>query len=113
MSNTPVGTIPVEQLAPLNEETRITMRDEFKISFILAVLYFLFLFAVPVLNWKAPGLMKSTLWGGMSLTWFLTGIVAMFVAFAVAALHVYFYQKRFLHTSSEQRTDSFEKAVNH
>jgi len=87
--------VNVKDLPPLDAEVREVMKSEFNLGFWLAVVYFIFLFAVPILNWTAPGLMKARVWGGMSLTWFLTSIFAMILAFLIAAIHVYFYQNKF------------------
>ncbi len=109
MSNSIVGTTRYEKLAPLDEKTRAIMRDEFKVSCKLTVIYFIFLLMVPILNWNVPKLMKMKLWAGMSLTWFLSSIVAMLLAFIVAALHVYFFQKRFVQIAPENVADSIAK----
>ncbi len=88
-------TIAYKDLPPLDPDTAVTMNEEVNISIVLTIIYYVFLLAVTILNWTAPGLMKTLLWGGMSLTWFATSLFALFMAFAIAALHVYFYHKRF------------------
>ncbi len=88
-------TVAYKDLPPLDPETAVTMNEEFNISTILSIIYYIFLLAVTILNWAAKDLMKFKLWGGMSLTWFATSIFAMFMAFGIAWLHVYFYHRRF------------------
>ncbi|AVX31051.1 MULTISPECIES: hypothetical protein [unclassified Carboxydocella] len=96
--------VNVNNLPPLDVEVKNVMKSEFNLAFWLSVIYFIFLFAVPVLNWTAPALMKTRIWGGMSLTWFLTSIFAMILAFLIAAVHVYFYQNKFGADIEETRT---------
>lgn len=89
-----VGTINYADLPALDPETSANMKRELSSSLILSIVYYVFILGVTILNWTSPGLMKTILWGGMSLTWFLTSIMAMFMAALVAWLHLYFYQQR-------------------
>lgn len=88
------GKIDVKDLPPLDSETNSIMKTEFSTGFKLAIFYYLFVFTIPVLNWFAPDFMFSPMWGGMSVTWFLTGIVAMAMAFGIAYVHTHLYVKR-------------------
>ena len=87
--------INIKDLPALDSEISLIMKTEFGISFWLSVVYFIFILSVPILNWTAPALMRTRVWGGMSLTWFLTSIVAMVLAVVFAALHVKIYQNKF------------------
>lgn len=89
MDNT--GTIRYKDLPPLEKSTLERMRRELGMSLILAVLYFIFIFAVPILNWTAPGFMKTRIFGGMPVTWFLTAIIALFLAWFFAFVHAWWY----------------------
>ena len=87
-------TIAYKDLPPLDSVTAAAMKEEVNLSLVLSVVYYIFLLSVTILNWTSPALMKTILWGGMSLTWFATSILGMCMATFMAALHVYFYQKR-------------------
>lgn len=89
-----IGTINYSDLPALDPETSANMKRELSISLILTIVYYVFILGVTILNWTSPELMKTILWGGMSLTWFLTSIMALFMALFVAWLHLYFYQQR-------------------
>lgn len=95
------NTIDYKSLKPLSEDVQKVMNEELKISLGLAVFYFVFLLAVPILTFTAPELMRTRVWGGMSLTWFMTAIVAMVLATVIAWIHVHMYQKKFLSTVTE------------
>ena len=88
-------TIAFKDLPPLDSVTAAAMKEEVNLSLVLSVIYYIFLLTVTILNWTSKDLMKTILWGGMSLTWFATSIFAMFMATFMAGLHVYFYQKRY------------------
>jgi len=94
MANEKVGTIEYKDLPPLDAETSANMSEEVKVSVLLAVIYYAFLLAVTIMNWTSPELMKTVLWGGMTVTWFATAILAMFMASFIAWLHVLHYQSR-------------------
>jgi hypothetical protein len=94
MANERVGTINYKDLPPLDAETSANMSEEVKVSVVLAVIYYVFLLSVTVLNWTSPEFMKTILWGGMTVTWFATSILAMFMATFIAWLHVLHYQSR-------------------
>ncbi|CAM3983730.1 hypothetical protein [Mesobacillus zeae] len=88
------GKIDVKDLPPLDSETEKIMKGEFSTGFKLSILYYLFIFTIPVLNWFAPEFMFSSMFGGMTYAWFLTGIVAMAIAFIIAYIHTNRYEKR-------------------
>lgn len=88
------GTVDVSQLPPLDRETERIMKDEFATGSKLTIFYYVFIFMIPILNWYASGFMFSRLWGGMTYSWFLTGIVAMAMAFIIAYVHTSLYEKR-------------------
>ncbi|HBX22739.1 MAG TPA: hypothetical protein DEF34_03735 [Desulfotomaculum sp.] len=97
--------IDYKDLAPLDRTISYRMSKEIKLCLWLGVVYLAYMFIVPVLNFTAPEFMKIRVWGGMSLTWFLTAIGAMFMAFAIAAIHVYFYTKDFfISAEMEEKT---------
>ena len=102
MATEKVGTINYKDLPPLDAETAATMSEELKISVILTIIYYAFLLGVTVLNYTSPGLMKTVLWGGMTVTWFATSVVSLFMAAFIAWLHVFYYQKRVLQNSKNQ-----------
>lgn len=93
------GTIDYDALPPLSANTAHSMKEEFSVSLWLAVVYFIFLLGVTILDFTAPDFMKIKLWGGMTVTWFATGIVAMIMAALIAWIHVYIYQKRIAQNS--------------
>lgn len=88
-------TINYKDLPPLDSNITNRMSKEFTVCIWLFVVYAFYLFMVPILNFNAPDFMKVRIWGGMSLTWFLTAIGALCMAFIIAAVHVYFYTKDF------------------
>ncbi|MFZ5642156.1 MAG: hypothetical protein ACOY46_01040 [Bacillota bacterium] len=90
-----MSVINYKDLPPLDKNTTHRISKELNICLKLFVVYMIYMFAVPILNFTAPEFMKMRVWGGMSLTWFLTAIGAMIMAFAIAAIHVYFYTKDF------------------
>ncbi|WP_246860891.1 hypothetical protein [Bacillus sp. REN3] len=87
-------TIDVSELEPLDPETKKIMKGEFRTGLKLTLFYYIFILSIPVLNWYAEGFMFSRLWGGMTYSWFLTSIVAMAMAFIIAYIHTYLYEKR-------------------
>jgi formate/nitrite transporter FocA (FNT family) len=97
-----VETIIYSELPPLDEKTAHAMNHEFKISLLLSIIYFAFLLSVTILNFTAPGFMKTILWGGMTVTWFATALGAMIMASLIAWLHVRYYQKK-LALANQQR----------
>jgi len=96
-------TIHYNDLPPLDGKVTHRMSKEIKVCLWLFVVYAIYLFLVPILNFTAPEFMKIRVWGGMSLTWFLTSIGAMILAFAIAAVHVYFYTKDFYISEGDSR----------
>lgn len=94
------GKIDVKDLPPLDAETNSIMKKEFGTGIKLTIFYYLFVFTIPVLNWFAPDFMFSRMWGGMSIAWFFTGIVAMGMAFVIAYVHTHLYEKRLKATNT-------------
>lgn len=88
-------TINYKDLPPLDKSITNRMSKELKVCIWLFLVYAFYLFIVPILNFNAPDFMKARVWGGMSLTWFLTAIGAKIMAFVIAAVHVYFYTRDF------------------
>ncbi|WP_019240842.1 MULTISPECIES: hypothetical protein [Bacillus] len=88
------GTIDVSELPPLDSETEKVMKSEFRTGSKLTIFYFVFIFSIPVLNWYAPEFAFSKFWGGMTVSWFITSIVAMAMAFIIAFIHTSLYEKR-------------------
>lgn len=104
------GTVDVSELKPLDRETERIMKDELGTGFKLTAFYYAFIFMIPILNWFASGFMFSRVWGGMTFSWFLTGIVAMAMAFIIAYIHTSLYEKRLqkYQGSSSSSTDRAE-----
>ncbi|MGC5324757.1 hypothetical protein [Brevibacillus sp. SYSU BS000544] len=92
--------VDIDQLKPLDQETGKTMKEELGNGLKLTLIYFTFIFAMPVLNWFAGDFMFSRMWGGMTYAWFFTGILAMLMAFVIACINIFSYEKRL------QRNDS-------
>lgn len=89
-----VDTIDFKDLAALDKETAELMKDELKVSNILAFIYGAFIVSVPFLNWYVPKIAFAKVWGGMTYTWLATTILAMLLAIIIAATHMYLYSKR-------------------
>ncbi|WP_025113861.1 hypothetical protein [Lysinibacillus fusiformis] len=88
------GTIDVKDLPPLDVETNKIMKDEFTTGLGLSVFYFILIFSIPVMNWFAPAFAFKKMWGGMTVTWFVTTVVMMAMAFIIAYVHTAMYEKR-------------------
>jgi uncharacterized membrane protein (DUF485 family) len=88
------STVDVSELEPLDAETEKIMKGELGTGLKLSLFYYAFIFAIPILNWFAPDFMFSRMWGGMTYAWFLTGIIAMAMAFIIAYAHTTLYEKR-------------------
>jgi uncharacterized membrane protein (DUF485 family) len=86
-------TIDIKKLKKLDRETRYIIKSEFRTGLILTIIYFVFVFSVPVMNWYKPDWAFAKLVGGMSASWFLTTIVAMFMAFIIAYVHTKLYER--------------------
>lgn len=93
--------INYNDLPPLDPKVVSRMSKELKICLWLLAIYLFFMLIVPILDFTATDFMKTRVWGGMSLAWFLTAIGAMFMAFIIAAIHVYFYTKDFFIAQEE------------
>jgi len=88
------GTIDVKDLPPLDATTNKIMKDEFTTGLGLSVFYFILIFSIPVMNWFAPEFAFKKMWGGMTVTWFVTTVVMMAMAFIIAYVHTSMYEKR-------------------
>ncbi|KOP79136.1 hypothetical protein AMS59_08890 [Lysinibacillus sp. FJAT-14745] len=88
------GTVDVKDLPPLDAITNKIMKDEFTTGFSLTVFYFILIFSIPVMNWFAPELAFKKIFGGMTVTWFVTTVVMMVMAFIIAYVHTALYEKR-------------------
>lgn len=87
-------TVDIRQVPKLDKETNSIMKTEIMTGLTLSLIYFAFIFFVPVMNWYNQEWAFSTMWGGMSYSWFLTAIVSMFMAFFIAWLHTALYENR-------------------
>lgn len=94
MTDESLGTVDVKDLTALDSETSFIMKSELKTGVGLSLFYYIFIFSIPVMNWFLHDLAFSNIWGGMSLTWFLTTIVAVAMAFLIAYIHTHLYEKR-------------------
>lgn len=88
------STVKFEDLPPLDPQIKKNMRGELTTGLILTAIYFTFIFSIPVLNWYFPEIAFKPIWGGMSLTWFLTTFVTMAMAFIIALIHTVLYERR-------------------
>ncbi|OCS87600.1 hypothetical protein [Caryophanon tenue] len=88
------GTIDAKDLPPLKPQIKKNMRGELSTGLILATIYFAFIFSIPVLNWFFPDIAFKPFWGGMTVTWFLTTVIGMAMAFIIGGLHTYLYERR-------------------
>lgn len=86
-------TIDFKKLENLDSQTRSIVRSEFLTGFLLSVIYFAFVFFIPIVNWYNPEWAFSKMWGGMTYSWFLTSIVAMVMAFVIAYAHTKLYER--------------------
>lgn len=103
--------IDYKNLPPLEQEVLKRINGEWKVVFTLFVIFGLYMVLVPVLNFTAPDFMKTRVWGGMSLTWFLTAIGGAFMSFGIAAVHVYSYIKDFFIEDTYLNEQSKEAGV--
>ena len=88
------STVKFDDLPPLDPQIKENMRGELTTGLILTAIYFTFIFSIPVLNWYFPEIAFKPIWGGMSLTWFLTTFVTMAMAFIIALIHTVLYERR-------------------
>ncbi|MED4203116.1 hypothetical protein [Neobacillus mesonae] len=88
------GTIDVAELSPLDSDTSAIMKSEFRTGIKLSSFYYVFIFFIPVINWFFKDFAFFKFWGGMSVTWFLTTIAGMGMAFLIAYIHTKRYEKR-------------------
>ncbi|MBM7647358.1 uncharacterized membrane protein (DUF485 family) [Bacillus ectoiniformans] len=94
MTDTSLGTVDVSKLEPMDQDTSNIMKSEFKTGLGLSSIYYVFIFFIPVINWFFKDFAFNRIWGGMTFTWFLTTIVGMVMAFAIAAIHTKKYESR-------------------
>ncbi len=87
-------TIDIRLLPKLDEETSKIMKSEYRTGIMLTIIYFSFVFFIPVMNWYNREWAFSNMWGGMSHSWFLTAVVAMAMAFLIAWAHTWLYERR-------------------
>ena len=66
------GTVDFKDLPPLDSETNEIMHDELRTGVSLTVFYFILIFSIPVMNWYFPAFAFKPIWGGMTVTWFIT-----------------------------------------
>lgn len=88
------GTIHYKDLPPLDKQTNNIMKGELKTGTALSGFYFILIFSIPVLNWYFPEIAFKPIWGGMTVTWFITTVVMMAMAFIIAYIHTKLYEKR-------------------
>ena len=93
MTDEPCETIDIKKLEKLDRETSYIVKSEFRTGLSLTIIYFIFVFSVPVMNWFKPDWAFAKLVGGMSASWFLTTIVAMVMAFVIAFVHTKLYER--------------------
>lgn len=105
MTDEPRETIDVRLLTKLDKETSQIMKSEYRTGITLTVIYFSFVLFIPLMNWYNSGWAFSNMWGGMSYSWFLTAIVAMAMAFIIAWVHTWLYERR-LRLSSKNESAS-------
>lgn len=86
--------IDIKDLPPLDSDTNRIMKQEFSTGSKLTIIYYLFIFAIPILNWYAPDFFFSRFLGGMTYSWFFTSVIAMASAFIIAFIHTSLYEKR-------------------
>ncbi|KIL73350.1 hypothetical protein [Pseudobacillus badius] len=88
------GTMDAGSLPPLDKETRYIMKSELRTGLGLSSIYYAFILFIPIINWYMKDFAFSQFWGGMSVTWFLTTVVGMAMAFLIAYIHTKRYEKR-------------------
>lgn len=87
--------INYKDLPPMEDGVVMRVSKELRVILFLFVIYLVYLLLVPILMFNAIDFMKTRVWGGMSLAWFVTAIGAAFMSFGIAGVHVYFYTKDF------------------
>lgn len=86
--------INIKDLPPLDADTNRIMKHELSTGSKLTIVYYLFVFSIPILNWYAPDFFFSRFFGGMTYSWFFTSVIAMASAFIIAFVHTTLYEKR-------------------
>ncbi|WP_413365376.1 hypothetical protein [Lysinibacillus sp. 3P01SB] len=95
------GTVDVKDLKPLDPQIRGIMKGELSTGLVLTIVYFVFIFSIPIMNWFLPDLAFSKFWGGMTFTWFVTTVVAMIMAVVIAGIHTFLYERRLVKYEDE------------
>lgn len=93
MTDDKCETVDIKEVPKLDDQTKKSIRTELSTGLSLAIVYFIFIFSVPALNWFKPEWAFAKMFGGMSYSWFLTTIVAMAMAFIIAYLHTKLYER--------------------
>lgn len=111
MTDEPCETIDIKNLPKLDKKTRKSIRTELSTGLSLSIVYFIFIFSVPALNWFKPDWAFAKMFGGMSYSWFLTTIVAMAMAFIIAYLHTKLYERWERKSFEESLMEKKEEAI--
>lgn len=93
MTDEPSETIDFKKLQKLDKKTTYIIRTEFLTGLSLSIVYFLFVFSVPAMNWFKPDWAFARMIDGMSYSWFLTTVIAMAMAFIIAYAHTKLYER--------------------
>lgn len=104
--------IDIKDLPPLDADTNRIMKQEFSTGSKLTIVYYLFIFSIPILNWYAPDFFFSRFFGGMTYSWFFTSIVAMASAFLIAYIHTTLYERRLRKNESQSVEQNQRRNVN-
>lgn len=108
MTDEKCETVDIKKLPKLDDKTTSSIKTELSTGLSLAIVYFIFIFSVPAMNWFKPEWAFAKMYGGMSFSWFLTTIAAMAMAFIIAYLHTKLYE-RWEKKTAEQENDKAEK----
>lgn len=111
MTDEPYETIDIKKLPKLDDKTRYSLRSEFITGLSLSIVYFIFIFSVPALNWFKPDWAFAKMFGGMSYSWFLTTLVAMAMAFIIAYLHTKLYERWEMKSLQANLKEKKEKSI--
>lgn len=108
MTDEKCETVDIKKLPKLDDKTTSSIKTELSTGLSLAIVYFIFIFSVPAMNWFKPEWAFAKMYGGMSFSWFLTTIAAMAMAFIIAYLHTKLYE-RWEKKTAEQENDKAKK----
>lgn len=112
MTDEPSETIDIKKLPKLDKKTKYSVRTALSTALSLAIVYFIFIFFVPAINWFKPDWAFAKMFGGMSYSWFLTTLVAMAMAFIIAYLHTKLYERWEKKSSEISRMEKIEEKKN-